>query len=750
MKHQRVLTSGLVISAIVNIGFLAGCGGGTSQTLQQPPPLNGSNPTPTIATISPSSAVAGTAAGFTLTVNGTNFVSAAAVNFGGTSYAANFVSSTQLTAAIPAAAIASAGTAAVTVTNPAPGGGTSNTVNFTIIAGSTNPIPTITAISPPSAVAGSAAGFTLMVNGTNFVFASVVNFGGTLRTTTFVSSTQLTAAIPAAAIASAGMAAVTVTNPAPGGGTSNTVNFTTVGNPVPSITSISPNSAATGGSAFTLTVNGTNFVSTSLVSFGGTARTTMFVSSTQLTASIDAAAIATDSTAQVWVTNPAPGGGSSNTMNFMIGSGGGNPVPTISGLSPNVATAGGPAFTLTVNDFTNASFGNGSIVRWNGSDRPTSFVAINEITAQIPASDVAATGTATITVFNPAPGGGISNAATFTITTGGVGPGSVAVAPDPSGKFGKFVYVANINTNNISMYTIDAKTGALASKGTIPAGISPASVTVDPSARFAYVTNFGSNDVSTHIIDATTGALTPNGAIAAGSNPRSIAIDSSGKFAYVTNYTSNDVSMYTIDATTGALTSNGTIVAGTRPVSVAVDPSGKFVYVANAADCDFVAGSVSMYKINTAFNGALSSTGTIAAGFCASSVAVDPSGKFAYVANAGDGNVSMYAIDATTGALTSNGTIVAGTRPVSVAVDPSGKFAYVTNSSSNGVSMYSLNAASGALTSLGTIGTGMSPTSIAIDPSSKFAYVTNFASNDVSIYSINATGSLTLIGIIGT
>ena len=70
--------------------------------------------------------------------------------------------------------------------------------------------PTITTISPNSTVAGGAA-FTLTINGTNFVAASMVNFGGAARTTTFVNSTQLTAAIPAASIASTGTLAVTVT-----------------------------------------------------------------------------------------------------------------------------------------------------------------------------------------------------------------------------------------------------------------------------------------------------------------------------------------------------------------------------------------------------------------------------------------------------------------------------------------------------------------------------------------------------------
>ena len=73
----------------------------------------------------------------------------------------------------------------------------------------------------------------------------------------------------------------------------------------------------------------------------------------------------------------------------------------------------------------------------------------------------------------------------------------------------------------------------------------------------------------------------------------------------------------------------------------------------------------------------------------------------------------MYTIDATTGALTSIGTIAAGTGPFSVVVDPSGKFAYVANSGSNDVSMYTINATTGALTSLGTIAAGTGPVSVA-------------------------------------
>jgi DNA-binding beta-propeller fold protein YncE len=64
--------------------------------------------------------------------------------------------------------------------------------------------------------------------------------------------------------------------------------------------------------------------------------------------------------------------------------------------------------------------------------------------------------------------------------------------------------------------------------------------------------------------------------------------------------------------------------------------------------------------------------------------------------------------------------------------------------------MYTINSTTGALTLLGMISAGPSPTSIAIHPSGNFAYVTNSGSNDVSMYSIGTTGTLTLMGTIGT
>jgi hypothetical protein len=89
-----------------------------------------------------------------------------------------------------------------------------------------------------------------------------------------------------------------------------------------------------------------------------------------------------------------------------------NPLPTLTSLDPSAATAGGGEFILTVYG---TNFVNSSMVQWNGASRLTTYVSATQLTAQIGAADIALEGTASVTVVNPAPNGGTSNALTFTI-----------------------------------------------------------------------------------------------------------------------------------------------------------------------------------------------------------------------------------------------------------------------------------------------------------------------------------------------
>jgi hypothetical protein len=177
-------------------------------------------------------------------------------------------------------------------------------------------------LNPGSAVAGSGA-LSLTVTGSSFVNGAVVLWNGATRSTTFVSSTQLTAAITTDDLEASGSAQVSVRNPTPGGGTSSALTFTIAmsgggSNPVPTVSSISPSTATAGGAAFTLTVNGTGFVATSVVRVNGANRATTFVSANQLTATVTAADIATAGTLSITAFSPTPGGGLSNAQSLTV------------------------------------------------------------------------------------------------------------------------------------------------------------------------------------------------------------------------------------------------------------------------------------------------------------------------------------------------------------------------------------------------------------------------------------------------
>ena len=222
--------------------LVAGCGGanssgsGGSGGNGSSNPAEQSNPVPTLASVSPASVTAGSSA-LTITLTGTNFISSSTALWNGAALPTTYKSATSLTAQISAGDLQTAGSATITVSNPAPGGGNSTGVLFTI-APAANPTPTLTSLSPNSAAAGSPA-LTLTVTGTDFVSSSTVLWEGNALPTTYKSATSLTAQVSADYLKNAGDPAVEVSSPAPGGGTSNGLTFTIHATTTPGATVVS-------------------------------------------------------------------------------------------------------------------------------------------------------------------------------------------------------------------------------------------------------------------------------------------------------------------------------------------------------------------------------------------------------------------------------------------------------------------------------------------------------------------------------
>jgi 6-phosphogluconolactonase len=138
-------------------------------------------------------------------------------------------------------------------------------------------------------------------------------------------------------------------------------------------------------------------------------------------------------------------------------------------------------------------------------------------------------------------------------STGGDSPQGIRVTPD-----GKFVVVANQGTSNVSAFSLDASTGALAAVPGSPfaSGSAPGPVAIDPSGKFVFVGDTGGNSLSAYTIDSA-GSLTPvtGTPIPLGTNaqPSSIAVDPAGKFVYV-SIVPQEVAGFALDPSTGVLT----------------------------------------------------------------------------------------------------------------------------------------------------------------------------------------------------
>jgi hypothetical protein len=267
------------------------------------------------------------------------------------------------------------------------------------------PAAQITSLSPASAKSGD-PGFTVTVNGSSFFNNAMVDFyepngtGDNFLATTFVSSTQLTAVVPASLIVLPSNFNVYVYNPAPTL-PSNFINFpVAVGiYPVPTLNSISPNSAVAGYPAsISIFATGSNFASSAVLNFNGVAEPTSIYSRGTLNATIPASALASAGTVQVTVSNPSPGGGPSSSLPFTIAVP--NPVPTIASLSPaSAATNTAPTVTVT-----GTGFVNGSEVFFNGNFYGVQFIGSTQLSVSLALFNFTP-GTYSFYVYDPAPGG---------------------------------------------------------------------------------------------------------------------------------------------------------------------------------------------------------------------------------------------------------------------------------------------------------------------------------------------------------
>jgi len=222
-------------------------------------------------------------------------------------------------------------------------------------------------------------------------------------------------------------------------------------------------------------------------------------------------------------------------------------------------------------------------------------------------------------------------------------------------------------------------------------------------------------------------------------------ISTSSHVLYAALPQSAQIVEYRADPSSGILTQLPTspVTAGPGVQALAVHPSGKYVYAANAGEND-----ISLFTVEP--GGQIVETGQrTPAGTSPTLLAVDSAGAFLYAGNSGSQNISVFSITSSSGMLTQVGTpFQVGISPLNMELSPSGNFLYVTGASPQAgtpgyVEVLSTNGDKGTLSLAGPITQpGASPYGLAISPNGSFLYTGNFGDNTISEFTIDSSSGL--------
>ncbi len=335
------------------------------------------------------------------------------------------------------------------------------------------------------------------------------------------------------------------------------------------------------------------------------------------------------------------------------------------------------------------------------------------------------------------------------------GTGSIAFATGakPLAWAPRFVHCANTGSDDVHAFRVDAETGALTFSGQAFTDDAPTSLAIDPRTLFAVVVAEGAHTVQSFAISGLDGTLSPAApSVAVTGTPTHVAIDPSGRFAYVT---ARDVALagdgwlltFAIEPLTGALTQIDARPAGSTSCSVAIEPTGEYAYVANRGNGTPGTARIAAFRLDSE-TGIPAAVGSPVVAPGITDLAFHPDGRTAYAVLRGSDALARYAIDRASGDLTAVPPVAGtGLEPAALVLDPRRRFAWAS---------YTGNAALGEIDVLPVLADGQfgavqqsvvdgdNPIAMALDASGRFLYAANQGSHDISILAVDpATGMLT-------
>ncbi len=313
-----------------------------------------------------------------------------------------------------------------------------------------------------------------------------------------------------------------------------------------------------------------------------------------------------------------------------------------------------------------------------------------------------------IVVYREDPDAGVLTAVAGSPLAAGPTVQSIVIHPSK-----KFLYAANAGESDVWLFKISSFGGLTESGARTIVGSAPTLLAMDSAGSYLYVANSGSTSISVFQINATTGALTAVGApTSTGIAPLNMKLSPSGKVLYVTGSGVPEGYIEVFSVNAGVLTEIQILQPGSNPYGLAINPAGTYLYTANTGD-----NSISEFTINA--DGTLSSLASAIGETYFSPVAllIDNSGKYLYVANEGSSNIAGYAIGTGGGlSLLSDSPSNTGSQPDVIATDSTGNYLFVGNQSNPVIQSFSLAISTGTLTPVGSYKVAGTAASIAATP----------------------------------
>ena len=328
-----------------------------------------------------------------------------------------------------------------------------------------------------------------------------------------------------------------------------------------------------------------------------------------------------------------------------------------------------------------------------------------------------------------------------------------------------YVYVASVDDNKVSVFTMDAGTGKLTARAEVPVSGGPSPLAISPDRQVMYAAHRAVPGISSYRIDEATGGLTQNGGISTSDAPGFIATDRSGKYLLAAYYQGGRVGVHPIGGD-GAIGEPPTewLETDSGAHAIQTDRSNRFAFVPHIARLqDDVTqppkdapGPNVIYQFRFDEN-----TGRLApntplklemGGFLGPRhYTFHPTLDVVYFSDEQGNSVTAYRLDTATGTLSAFQTISTldeghtGRNTTSqIQLTPSGNFLYIPNRGHNSIAGFSVDASTGQLTAAGRAPTEAVPSAFSLDPQGNFVYAAGSATGQLASYRINgATGELT-------